>query len=119
MELDITKPKKLTFSISLAKVDIGNIKGTFRLYYNKILSIGVSTFVENGKLVVNIPVLSFMDFEEKEYKAELEVVAGDYFTIPWSDKIKIKKPVSVKVETEMKESKKELDIMVTKPIIRG
>lgn len=119
MEIDVTKSKKIVFNISLANVDIGTIKGTFRLYYDNSLSIGVSTFVEKGKLVVNVPILSFMDFEEKEYKAELEIVAGDYFTVPWSDKIKIQKPVSVKVETEMKESKKDFYVMVTKPLIIG
>ena len=117
MELDVTKSKKLIFSILLAKVDIGNIRGTLKIYYTNSLSIGVSTFVEKGKLSVNIPPLDFLDFEEgKEYKAELEVVAGDFFTVPWSKKFLVKKPVSIMVQKEMEENK-EPYILVTKPII--
>ena len=96
MELDITKSKKLIFSINIANVDITSVKGTFVLFLNSSFNIGISTIIENGKLAVNIPPLEKFDFEkEKEYQAELWIVANrDYYTIPWNKKILIKNYIS-------------------------
>jgi hypothetical protein len=118
MELDITKTKKLIFGISIANVDITNVKGTLVIYFTDSFHLGFSTIVENGKLAVRIPPLDMFNFEDdKKYKAELWVTANrDYFTIPWNDEILIKRPISIK--TSIKEEKgEEPQILVTKPIV--
>jgi len=118
MELDITKSKKLVFSISIANVDVTNVKGTLVIYLTDSFNLGFSTNVENGKLAVTIPPLDMFNFKEnKKYKAELQVVANrDYFTIPWNKELLIRKPISIK--TSIKEGKKEEPyVIVGKPIV--
>ena len=118
MELDITKIRKLVFSISIANVDVTNVKGTFVIYLTDSFHLGFSTIVENGKLAVRIPPLDMFNFEsDRKYKAELWVVANrDYFTIPWNTEILIRRPISIK--TSIKEEKGgEPYILVTKPIV--
>ena len=118
MELDITKPKKLTFGISIANVDVTNVKGTLAVFFTDSFHIGFSTNVENGKLVVIIPPLDMFNFESgKKYKFELWVVANrDYFTIPWTEEIIVKRPIDIKTEISIKEEK-EPYVLVTKPIV--
>ena len=118
MELDITKSRKLVFSISIANVDVTNVKGTLVIYFTDSFNLGFSTNVENGKLAVTIPPLHMFNFESgKKYKAELHVIANrDYFTIPWSEEMLIRRPISIK--TSIKEEKGEDPyILVTKPIV--
>lgn len=120
MELNISKSKKLIFSIEIANVDVTNVKGTFVLFLNDSFNIGISTNVEKGKLAVIIPPLNKFDFEEgKEYKAELWVVANrDYYTVPWSEKVIIRRPIDIKTSIKkVSESGEEPYILVTKPII--
>ena len=102
MELNVSKPKKIVFKISIANVDVTNVKGTFALFLNDSFFVGVSTIVENGRLSVTIPPLKEFGFKEgKEYKAELRVVANrDYYTVPWTDKVIIKKSIDVKTFVE-------------------
>ena len=118
MELDVTKSRKLIFSISIANVDITNVKGTLVIYFTDSFHLGFSTIVENGKLSVNIPPLDAFNFENgKKYKAELWVIANrDYFTIPWNKEIKVKRPISIKTEVSIKEEQ-EPYVLVTKPIV--
>jgi hypothetical protein len=119
MELDVTKPKKFVFDISIANVDITAVKGKFIIYLNDSMYIGFSTFLENGKLSVEVPTLNEFNFEsEKKYNAELWVIANrDFFIIPWVSEILIKRPISIK--TSIKESKDdEMYVLVTKPIVR-
>jgi hypothetical protein len=118
MELDITKSKRFVFSISIANVDITAVRGKFIIYLNNEMYIGFSTFIENGKLAVEIPPLDKFDFDtNKKYKAELWVIANrDFFTVPWVNEIIIKRPISIK--TSIKEDKiDEPYIFVTKPIV--
>lgn len=120
MELDVTKIRKLVFSISIANVDVTNVKGTFVIYLTDSFNLGFSTIVENGKLAVRIPPLNMFNFEEgKKYKAELWVVANrDYFTIPWKEEILIRRPININIKTTIKEEKGEDPyILVTKPIV--
>ena len=120
MELDVTKPRKLVFNISLANVDITGVKGKFVIYFNDSMYIGFSTFAENGKLAVDVPALNNFNFEsEKKYKSELWVIANrDFFTIPWVKEILIKRPVSIK--TSIKEEKDdEPYVLVTNPVVIG
>lgn len=120
MELNVSKSKKLIFSIDIANVDVTNVKGTFVLFLNGSMNIGVSTIVENGKLAVTIPPLNNFDFKEgEEYKAELWVVANrDYYTIPWSEKVVIRRPIDIKTSVKkVSESGGEPYVLVTKPIV--
>lgn len=119
MELDVTKSRKLVFSISIANVDVTNVKGTLVIFLNdNSFIVGFSTNVENGKLVVEIPRLDKLNpSTQKKYKAELWVVANrDYFTIPWTDEIIFKKPMNIKTSIK-EESSSEPYILVTKPIV--
>lgn len=117
MELDSTKIRKLVFGISIANVDVTNVKGTLMIYLTDSFTLGFSTIVENGKLAVTIPPLDRFNLDEKVYKAELWVVANrDYFTIPWKEEILIKRPI--KIETKVvKESDDDPYVLVTKPIV--
>ncbi len=118
MELDITKPKKLVFKISIANVDVTQVKGTFVLFHGSF-NIGVSTIVEKGNLAVVIPPLKKFGFRQgKEYKAELWVIANrDYYTIPWSDKVIIKKSLNINASVEKISEEGDPYILVTKPIV--
>lgn len=118
MELNIDKPKKLTFSVSLADVDISAIKGSFVIYLEKGVHLGFDVKVMDGKVIAEIPSLLSFNFEnEKKYKAELWVIADpDYFTIPWSEEILIRKPVNIKTDITIKEESDPY-VLVTKPII--
>ena len=118
MELDITKPKKLVFGVSIANVDITNVRGVFVLFLDDLMNIGFPTTIEDGKFSVTIPPLVGFDFKaDEEYKAELWVIADrDYFTVPWSEGIIIKKPIEIKAKVSVKEEN-EPYILVTKPII--
>jgi hypothetical protein len=117
MELDITKSRKLVFGISIANVDVTNVKGKFVLYVTDTFQLVISTFAENGKLAVNIPPLDQYNLENGKYKAELWVIANrDYFTVPWTEEILIKKPISIKTKINMKEGSDPY-VMVTKPVI--
>jgi len=118
MELDISKPKKLVFNISLANVDKMAIKGKFVIFLSKSMQLVFSGFMENGKIAVDIPVLNNFELNDgKKYNAELWVIANrDYFTIPWTDEIIIKRPINIK--TSIKEEKEnEIYVLVTKPIV--
>lgn len=119
MELNIEKPKKLVFNISIADVDISAIQGTLVIYFDKENHIGFKAKIVDGKVVVNIPSLLQFNFENGgRYKAELWIIANrDYFTIPWSNEILIKKPIDIKTEISIKESDDPY-ILVTKPVIR-
>ena len=64
MELNVSKPKKIVFKISIANVDVTNVEGTFILFLTDSLFIGVSTIVENGRLAVTIPPLKKFGFKE-------------------------------------------------------
>lgn len=122
MELNITKPRKIVFSIEIANVALHDIKGTFTIDLNNSLNVGVSTIDENGKLAVNIPPLDKFPFEDgKEYEAKLCIVANDdYYTIPWTKKIIVKKPVEIKTSVKkVSESSDEPYVLVTKPIVIG
>jgi len=119
MELDVTKARKLVFSISIANVDVTNVKGTLVIYLADSFNLGFSTNVESGKLAVTIPPLHMFNFESgKKYKAELWVVANrDYFTIPWSKEILIKRPIDIKTTIKEERGEEEPYILVTKPIV--
>jgi predicted DNA-binding antitoxin AbrB/MazE fold protein len=119
MELNVSKPKKIVFRISIANVDVTNVEGTFILFLTDSLFIGVSTIVENGKLAVTIPPLKKFGFKEgKEHKVELRVVANrDYYTIPWTDKVIIKKSINVNASVKSISEEGEPYILVTKPIV--
>ena len=120
MELDVSKPKKLVFNISLANVDKMAIKGKFVIFLSQSMQLVFSGFMENGKIAVDIPVLNNFELNnDKKYRAELWVIANrDYFTIPWTDEVLIKKPISIK--TSIKEEKTdEPYVLVTKPIVIG
>ena len=119
MELNVSKSKKLLFSIEIANVDITNLKGTFVLFFDSSLNIGFSTGVEKGKLSVTIPPLNKFGFKEgKEYQAELWVVANkDYYTIPWTEKVLIKKSINVNAEVKKISEESEPYVLVTKPIV--
>ena len=118
MELNISKSKKLVFKISIANVDVTQVRGTFVLFLDS-LNIGISTIVEKGSLVANIPPLKKFGFKEgKEYKAELWVVANrDYYTIPWSDKVLIKKSLNINASVNKISEEGDPYILVTKPIV--
>ena len=118
MELNIERPKKLIFNISIADVDISAIKGTFVIYFDKDNHIGFRAKVVDGKVVVEIPSLLNFNFENgSKYKAELWIIANrDYFTIPWSDEVVIRKPLDIKTEIAVKENEDPY-ILVTKPTI--
>ncbi len=119
MELNVSKPKKIVFKISIANVDVTNVEGTFILFLTDSLFIGVSTIVENGRLAVTIPPLKKFGFKEgKEYKVELRVVANrDYYTIPWTDKVIIKKSINVNASVKSISEEGEPYVLVTKPIV--
>jgi hypothetical protein len=119
MELDILKSKKLVFKISIANVDVTQVKGTFVLFKDDSLNIGISTIVEKGSLAVYIPPLKRFGFKQgKEYKAELWVVANrDYYTIPWSDKVLIKKSLNINASVNKISEEADTYILVTKPIV--
>jgi len=119
MELNVSKPKKIVFKISIANVDVTNVEGTFILFLTDSLFVGVSTIVEDGKLAVTIPLLKGFGFKEgKEYKVELRIVANrDYYTIPWTDKVIIKKSINVNASVKSISEEGEPYILVTKPIV--
>jgi hypothetical protein len=120
MELNILKSKKLIFNIEIANVDVTNVKGTFVLFLDDSFNIGISANVENGKLAVIVPPLDKFDFKEGvEYKAELWVIANrDYYTIPWSEKVIIRRPIDIKTSIKkVSESGEEPYVLVTKPIV--
>jgi hypothetical protein len=113
--LKTNEAKKLKFGVSVSGIETRDLAGAVRIILDDI-EIGIRTSVEDNNLVATIPplqdVLNMELTEGQKINAKLEVVAGDTFSVPWTDRIVLETPIKVEaviaeeedIKTEEKKS---------------
>lgn len=116
VQINTQRGKRLKFGVSVAGAQARDLKGALRMKVGEI-EYGFPTVLENGSLVVNIPPLDTVIenlTEGQRFEAKLEVIAQDTYLVPWSDTIKIEKPVQVEAQiTEEEDLKEKIQIALS------
>lgn len=116
MKLKINESKTFEFEMDTNGCSWKDLQGHFRLVFENV-EYGFPVKIEEGVVKVDIPVFenilhegvmsSLQDLKEISVDARLDLIANNEAYInPWSGKIDIEIPVSIKL-TENKEAKKE------------
>lgn len=109
VQINTQKGKRLKFGVSVAGVQPRDLKGALRMKIGEV-EYGFPAVLENGSLVVNIPALdTLVDnlVEGQRLEAKLEVIAQDTYIVPWTDTVRIEKPITVEAQISEEEDLKE------------
>ena len=119
LNINANETKKIKFGVSIAGIQLRDIKGALRLKIEGI-EYGFPIEIEDGKVVAEIPPLKdlIQEVDElKRYDVKLELIAGDTYIVPWTDIAKIKLPIKISVaessiEEEEIESKQKVSVVI-------
>lgn len=98
IKLNTNEKKKLKFNIRVSGVQPQDLKGSMKIIYEDV-EYGFPIRIDDGDVIVEVK--PFSAITGKEFKdgdileSKLELIAGDIYLMPWSDKIKIENPVKV------------------------
>ncbi len=116
VQINTQKGKRLKFGVSVAGVQPRDLKGALRMKIGEV-EYGFPTILEDGSLVVNIPPLdTIIDnlVEGQRFEAKLEIIAHDTYIVPWSDSVRIEKPITVEAQiTEEEDLKEKIQIALS------
>lgn len=112
IDLNVTEAKKIRFGVAVSGVQTRDLKGSLRMIIDGI-EYGFPASIIDDKVSIEIPPLDntikTVLSEGQKINAQLEVIAGDTFLVPWTDSFRIHRPIKVeavvsKIE-EIKEKK--------------
>ena len=98
LKININEKKKLKFNIRVSGVEPNDLKGSMRIMIEGV-EYGFPILIDDGSVVVNIQpfsTISGREFKDGEvFDAQLDIVAGDTYLKPWSDKVMIENPLKM------------------------
>lgn len=98
LKINTNEKKRLKFNISVSGVEPKDLKGSMKIMIEGV-EYGFPILIENGDVVVNIQpfsTISGRDFKDGEkFDAQLDIIAGDTYLKPWSDKVVIENPLKI------------------------
>jgi hypothetical protein len=96
--LNVQRSKQIKFGVEISGVLMEDIKGAVRLTHEGI-EYGFPIKIVDNKIFVEIPPLENVIISElkdnQNMTAKLEIIADDVYLTPWSDTIRIEKPIKV------------------------
>ena len=116
IKLNCQRAKQIKFGVSVAGVDIRDLKGAVRLTHEGI-EYGFQIQILDEDIFVEIPPLENIILKKLNdndtIEAKLEIIADDVYSVPWADTIRIERPIKVEAtiqETEEVQEKVRPDI---------
>ena len=98
LKLNVNEKKKLKFNIRVSGVEPNDLQGSMRIMIEGV-EYGFPIMVEGGDVVVSIKpfsTISGREFKDGEiFDAQLDIIAGDTYLKPWTDKVTIENPLKV------------------------
>lgn len=98
LKINTNEKKRLKFNISVSGVEPNDLTGSMKIIVEGV-EYGFPILIENGDVVVNIlpfSTISGRKFRDGEkFDARLDIIAGDTYLKPWSDKVVIENPMKI------------------------
>lgn len=98
LKLNINEKKKLKFNIRVSGVEPKDLRGSMKIIIENV-EYGFPIDVIDGTVYVNVQpfsTISGREFKDGEvFDAQLDIIAGDIYIKPWSDKVTIESPLKV------------------------
>ena len=116
IKLNSQRSKQIKFGVEVAGVQMRDLKGAIRLIHEGV-DYGFPISIIDDTITVEIPALEKIIKEDLKdnttIEAKLEIIADDVHSVPWSDTIRIERPIKVEAtiqETEDVQEKVRPDI---------
>jgi len=116
IKLNSQRSKQIKFGVEVAGVQMRDLKGAIRLIHEGV-EYGFPISIIDDTITVEIPALEKIIKEDLKdnttIEAKLEIIADDVHSVPWSDTIRIERPIKVEAtiqETEDVQEKVRPDI---------
>jgi len=107
--IKFNEAKRIKFDVNVSGFDIKDIRGSMKLILENV-EYGFPIKIMDNTIAVEIPplndIMKYKLVDGQSIKAQLDIIAGDTYLVPWKDMAKIDIPVTV--EASMSEIK---DIM--------